>query len=98
RKPCATGFIRGNSHTVAFSSTLYCRPIHEFQRHRIQGCIYFSSSASFVERSFMESFFLRRSTLNYIGLAILLVGLGAAEFIYWQGLHGDRTNDEDILL
>jgi hypothetical protein len=28
----------------------------------------------------------RHSLLNYIGLVILLAGLGAAEFIYWRSL------------
>ncbi len=28
----------------------------------------------------------RRSLLNYIGLVILIVGLGAGEFIYWRSL------------
>ena len=40
-----------------------------------------------------------RSLLNYIGIAILLAGVGAGEFIYWRSLHnGSAAGDEDPLL
>ena len=38
----------------------------------------------------------RRSMLNYIGIAILIVGLGAGEFIYWRSLrHESAAGDAD---
>src|ERR1700722_12125680 len=47
----------------------------------------------------MQSSSSRRSLLNYIGVAVLMVGTGAGEFIYWRSLHAaDRTSDEEIML
>jgi hypothetical protein len=47
----------------------------------------------------MQSPGSRRSLLNYIGVFILLVGMGVGEFIYWRGLQGGSgTDDEDPLL
>jgi hypothetical protein len=41
----------------------------------------------------------RRSLLNYIGIFILMVGMGVGEFIYWRGLQGGSgTDDGDPLL
>jgi hypothetical protein len=37
----------------------------------------------------------RRTLLNYIGIAILILGIGAGEFIYWRGLQRDATADAD---
>jgi len=37
------------------------------------------------EADLMQSI-LRRSMLNSIGIAILIIGLGSAEFIYWRSL------------
>jgi len=31
----------------------------------------------------------QRTLLNYVGIAILLLGLGTAEFTYWRSLNGD---------
>jgi hypothetical protein len=36
----------------------------------------------------------RRSFLNYIGIAILIMGMAAGEFIYWRSLRSDATDDE----
>jgi hypothetical protein len=36
----------------------------------------------------------RRSLLNYIGIAILIAGMGAAEFIYWRSLKSDSATDD----
>jgi hypothetical protein len=37
--------------------------------------------------------------LNYIGIAILLVGVATGEFIYWRSLHGaGSTADQDALV
>ena len=45
----------------------------------------------------MQSPISRRSLLNYIGIGILLVGMGTGEFIYWRSLQGDsRSDDEDM--
>jgi hypothetical protein len=33
----------------------------------------------------------RRSFLNYIGVAILIIGMASAEFIYWRGLQNPST-------
>ena len=46
----------------------------------------------------MQSRSARRSLLNYIGIAILMSGMGAGEFIYWRGLRSERVSDEDLLL
>ena len=40
----------------------------------------------------------RRSLLNYIGIFILMIGMGAGEFIYWRSLHGASETGEDPLL
>ena len=41
----------------------------------------------------------RRSLLNYIGIFILLAGMGVGEFIYWRSLQGGSGTDaEDPLL
>jgi hypothetical protein len=41
----------------------------------------------------------RRSLLNYLGVFILLAGMGAGEFIYWRTLQGGSgTDDENPLL
>ncbi len=37
----------------------------------------------------------RRTLLNYIGVAILILGLGSGEFIYWRGLKSDAAADAD---
>ena len=37
----------------------------------------------------------RRSLLNYIGLFILLVGMGLGEFIYWRSLQSGSEKDEE---
>ncbi len=38
---------------------------------------------------------MRRSLLNYIGIGILLAGMGGAEFIYWRSLgHASASFDE----
>jgi hypothetical protein len=40
----------------------------------------------------------RRSLLNYIGIAILLVGMSVGEFIYWRSLQGNSgAGDVDPL-
>jgi hypothetical protein len=36
----------------------------------------------------------RRSLLNYIGLFILVVGMGLGEFIYWRSLQSGSEKDE----
>jgi hypothetical protein len=41
----------------------------------------------------MRSTISRRSLLNYIGIFILMIGVGVAEFIYWRSLHGDAGSD-----
>jgi len=47
----------------------------------------------------MQSPTSRRSLLNYIGVFILLVGIGVGEFIYWRSFQGgSATGDEDPLL
>ena len=47
----------------------------------------------------MQSPTSRRSLLNYIGIFILLAGMGVGEFIYWRSLQGGSgTDDEDPLL
>ena len=47
----------------------------------------------------MQSPGSRRSLLNYIGIAVLIAGMGAGEFIYWRSLQGGSgTGDEDPLL
>jgi hypothetical protein len=35
----------------------------------------------------------RHSFLNYIGVAILIIGLASGEFIYWRGLRSDAAAD-----
>lgn len=44
----------------------------------------------------MQSSHSRRSLLNYAGIAILVAGLAAGEFIYWRGLRqgADSQNAE----
>jgi hypothetical protein len=42
----------------------------------------------------MWSTISRRSLLNYIGIFILMIGMGVAEFIYWRSLHGQAGSDE----
>jgi hypothetical protein len=37
----------------------------------------------------------RRSLLNYIGIGILIIGLGSGEFIYWRSLKNDAGADAD---
>lgn len=47
----------------------------------------------------MQSPSSRRSLLNYIGIAILMLGMSTGEFVYWRSLQTpDRTSDEDIIL
>ena len=47
----------------------------------------------------MQSPTSRRSLLNYIGIFILLAGMGVVEFIYWRSFQGGSgTDDEDLLL
>jgi hypothetical protein len=36
----------------------------------------------------------RRSFLNYIGLAILIVGMSTGEFIYWRSLQSNSAADD----
>jgi len=36
----------------------------------------------------------RRSLLNYMGIAILIVGLGTGEFVYWRSLKDDSAADD----
>jgi disulfide bond formation protein DsbB len=36
----------------------------------------------------------RRSLLNYIGIAILIAGMGTGEFIYWRSLRHDSAADD----
>jgi hypothetical protein len=43
----------------------------------------------------MQSSASRRSFLNYIGIAILLAGLGAGEFIYWRSLQRGPAAGDD---
>jgi hypothetical protein len=37
----------------------------------------------------------RRSLLNYIGIFILLAGMGIGEFIYWRSLQGGSGTDAE---
>jgi hypothetical protein len=37
----------------------------------------------------------RRSLLNYIGLFVLVVGMGLGEFIYWRSLQSGSEKDEE---
>jgi len=47
----------------------------------------------------MQSSSSRRSLLNYIGIGILMVGMGTGEFTYWRSLHvPNRINDDDLIL
>jgi hypothetical protein len=47
----------------------------------------------------MQPMTTRRSLLNYFGIFILLVGVGAGSFIYWRSLQaGSAKDDEDPLL
>jgi hypothetical protein len=46
----------------------------------------------------MQSRSSQRTQLNYLGIAILILGLGTAEFIYWRSLHtADQSSDDDLL-
>jgi hypothetical protein len=46
----------------------------------------------------MQSTISRRSLLNYIGVFILLCGMGGGEFIYWRSLRaGSGSDNEDPL-
>ncbi len=36
----------------------------------------------------------RRTLLNYLGLAILVTGMAAGEFIYWRSLQHDSPPDD----
>lgn len=38
---------------------------------------------------------LTRSLLNYIGIAILILGLASGEFIYWRSLKNATADDAD---
>jgi hypothetical protein len=40
----------------------------------------------------------RRSLLNYIGIFILLAGMGVGEFIYWRSLQGGSGSDDEYPL
>jgi hypothetical protein len=40
----------------------------------------------------------RRSLLNYIGIFILMAGMGAGEIIYWRSLKSDAGTTDDPLL
>jgi hypothetical protein len=47
----------------------------------------------------MQSRTSRRSLLNYIGIFILLAGMGVGEFIYWRSLQaGSGIPDEEPLV
>ena len=46
----------------------------------------------------MQSPTSRRSLLNYIGIFILLAGMGVGEFIYWRSLQGGSGNDDEYSL
>jgi hypothetical protein len=37
----------------------------------------------------------RRTLLNYIGIAILILGIGTGEFVYWRGLKSEESTDPD---
>jgi hypothetical protein len=43
----------------------------------------------------MQSPTSRRSLLNYIGIFILLAGVGVGEFIYWRSLQGGSGTDDE---
>lgn len=43
----------------------------------------------------MQSSTSRRSLLNYIGIFILLSGIGVGEFIYWRSLQGGSGTDRE---
>lgn len=45
----------------------------------------------------MQSSTSRRSLINYIGIFILIAGMGTGEFIYWRSLQGGNGNQEDPL-
>lgn len=47
----------------------------------------------------MQSPTFRRSLINYVGIFVLLAGLGIGEFIYWRSLQGGtKTGNEDSLV
>ena len=46
----------------------------------------------------MSSANSRRSLLNYIGIAVLLVGLGVGDFKYWRALQAEPDDEEDPLV
>lgn len=47
----------------------------------------------------MQSSSSRRTLLNYLGIAILMLGMACGEFIYWRSLHSPtRSSDDDLLL
>jgi hypothetical protein len=46
----------------------------------------------------MQSPTSRRSLLNYIGIFILLAGMGVGEFIYWRSLQGGSGSDDEYPL
>ena len=59
----------------------------------------FPSGRVDLEAVIMQSPTSRRALLNYIGVLILLAGMGAGEFIYWRSLQGGSGTDaEDPLL
>lgn len=43
----------------------------------------------------MQSTISRRSLLNYIGIFILMAGMGSGEFIYWRSLQGGSGSDDE---
>ena len=43
----------------------------------------------------MQSPTSRRSLLNYIGIFILLAGMGVGEFIYWRSFQGGSWTDDE---
>ena len=44
----------------------------------------------------MQSRISRRSLLNYLGIGILIAGMGIGDFIYWRSLQGGSgRGDED---
>ena len=47
------------------------------------------------EEVIMQSRTSRRSLLNYIGIFVLLAGIGVGEFIYWRSLQGGSGTDSE---
>ena len=51
---------------------------------------------TFPESHRMQTSISRRSLLNYIGIGILVVGMGTADGIYWRSLKGTPGRDESL--